>query len=45
MHDGDGLADLPDAELRLFDGGHFVLEDHLPDIAPLIADFLDRTRA
>ena len=39
------LADLPDAELHLFDTGHFALEDHLPDIAPLIADFLNRTWA
>jgi len=36
------LRDVPDAELHLFDTGHFALEDHLPDIAPLIADFLDR---
>ncbi|MFF2088278.1 alpha/beta fold hydrolase [Nocardia sp. NPDC058176] len=37
------LADLPAAELHLFDTGHFALETHLPEIAPLIADFLDRT--
>jgi pimeloyl-ACP methyl ester carboxylesterase len=37
------LRDLPDAELHLFDTGHFALEDHLPEMAPLIADFLDRT--
>jgi pimeloyl-ACP methyl ester carboxylesterase len=36
------LRDLPDAELHLFDTGHFALETHLPQIAPLIADFLDR---
>ena len=36
------LRDLPDAELHLFDTGHFALETHLPEIAPLIADFLDR---
>ncbi|MEV6554422.1 alpha/beta hydrolase [Nocardia sp. NPDC051756] len=36
------LYDLPDAELHLFDTGHFALEEKLPDIAPLIADFLDR---
>lgn len=35
------LADLPDAELHLFDTGHFALEDRLGDIAPLIAGFLD----
>ncbi len=34
--------DLPGAELHLFDTGHFALETHLPEIAPLIADFLDR---
>ncbi|GII78086.1 hydrolase [Sphaerisporangium rufum] len=37
------LRDLPDAELHLFDTGHFALEDQLPAIAPLIAGFLDRT--
>lgn len=36
------LRDLPDAELHLFDTGHFALEENLPDIAPLIAGFLDR---
>ena len=29
----------------LLDNGHFALEDKLPEIAPLIADFLDHTRA
>jgi pimeloyl-ACP methyl ester carboxylesterase len=38
------LRDLPDAELHLFDTGHFALEDHLPEIASLIAGFLDRLR-
>lgn len=37
------LADLPGAELHVFDTGHFALEENLPEIAPLIADFLDRT--
>ncbi|WP_406280576.1 alpha/beta fold hydrolase [Embleya sp. NBC_00896] len=37
------LADLPDAEVHILDTGHFALEDKLPEIAPLIADFLDRT--
>ena len=37
------LHDLPEAEVHVFDTGHFALEDHLPVIAPLIADFLDRT--
>lgn len=36
------LRDLPDAELHLFDTGHFALEEKLPQIAPLVADFLDR---
>ena len=39
------LRDQPDAELHLLDTGHFALEENLPAIAPLIADFLDRTRA
>ncbi|MEU8801235.1 alpha/beta hydrolase [Spirillospora sp. NPDC048819] len=43
------LRDLPDADLHVLDTGHFALEDGLPEIAPLIADFLDtvlpRTRA
>jgi pimeloyl-ACP methyl ester carboxylesterase len=37
------LRDVPDAELHLLDTGHFALEDRLPEAAPLIADFLDRT--
>ncbi|MFI7337528.1 alpha/beta fold hydrolase [Streptomyces sp. NPDC050085] len=36
------LRDVPDAALHLFPTGHFALEDHLPEIAPLIADFLDQ---
>lgn len=36
------LADLPDAELHLFDTGHFALETHLGEIATLSAAFLDR---
>ncbi|RDI53084.1 alpha/beta fold hydrolase [Nocardia mexicana] len=39
------LADLPDAELHVFDTGHFALETHVSEIAPLIADFLDRLSA
>ncbi|MEV6134661.1 hypothetical protein AB0L63_01030 [Nocardia sp. NPDC051990] len=35
------LADLPDAELHVFDPGHFARETHLTEIAPLIADFRD----
>ncbi|GAA2170991.1 alpha/beta fold hydrolase [Actinomadura napierensis] len=38
------LRDVPDAELHVFDTGHFALEDHLPEIAPLIAAFLDNRR-
>ncbi|WP_033821571.1 alpha/beta fold hydrolase [Kitasatospora sp. MBT63] len=38
------LRDLPGAELHLFDTGHFALEERLPEIAPLIADFLTRTQ-
>lgn len=36
------LRDLPEADLHLFDTGHFALEDKLDEMAPLIRDFLDR---
>lgn len=36
------IRDVPGAELHLFGTGHFALETHLPEIAPLIAGFLDR---
>lgn len=36
------LRDLPEAELRILDTGHFALEERLFEIAPLIAGFLDR---
>ncbi|MEU6860631.1 alpha/beta hydrolase [Glycomyces sp. NPDC046736] len=36
------LDDLPKAGLHLFATGHFALETHLAEIAPLIAEFLDR---
>ena len=36
------LRDVPDAELHLLDTGHFALEEKLPEIAPLIATFLER---
>ncbi|WP_157246355.1 alpha/beta fold hydrolase [Nonomuraea typhae] len=36
------LRDLPEAELHVFDTGHFALEEDLAGIAPLIARFLDR---
>ncbi|MDI5978003.1 alpha/beta fold hydrolase [Amycolatopsis magusensis] len=34
------LRDLPDARLHLFDTGHFALEEKLPEMAPLIDEFL-----
>ncbi|MFJ6939386.1 alpha/beta fold hydrolase [Streptomyces sp. NPDC101132] len=34
------LRDLPEARLHLFETGHFALEERLPEIAPLVADFL-----
>ena len=34
--------DLPDAEFHLLDTGHFVLEDKLDEVVPLIRDFLNR---
>ncbi|WP_018262152.1 alpha/beta fold hydrolase [Methylobacterium sp. WSM2598] len=37
--------DLPDAEMHLFDTGHFALEDKLDEMGPLIRGFLDRTLA
>jgi pimeloyl-ACP methyl ester carboxylesterase len=36
------LRDIPDARLHLLDTGHFALEDKLPEIAPLVAAFLDQ---
>lgn len=33
---------LPKAETHLFEAGHFALETHLPEIAPLISGFLAR---
>ncbi|WP_243437487.1 alpha/beta fold hydrolase [Streptomyces sp. FH025] len=38
------LRDLPDAELHVLDTGHFALAEKLPEIAPLIDDFLARTQ-
>ena len=38
-----GRARLPDAELHSFETGHFALEEKLPEIVPLIADFVDQT--
>ncbi|MEV0247147.1 alpha/beta fold hydrolase [Nocardia sp. NPDC050712] len=34
------LRDLPDAAVHLFDTGHFALEERLPEIAPLIDEFV-----
>ncbi|HEX6258475.1 MAG TPA: alpha/beta hydrolase [Candidatus Saccharimonadales bacterium] len=36
------LRDLPNAELRLLNGGHWLLETHLDEVAALVRDFLDR---
>ncbi len=35
-------TDLPDAEVHVFDTGHFALEEKLPEMAPLVEGFLDR---
>ena len=37
--------DLPDAEIRFFDTGHFALETHNAEIAEVVRDFLARTAA
>ena len=37
--------DVPEAEVRFFDTGHFALETHVNDIGPVIVDFLDRNVA
>jgi pimeloyl-ACP methyl ester carboxylesterase len=34
--------DVPSAEVRFFDTGHFALETHVNEIGPVIRDFLDR---
>jgi pimeloyl-ACP methyl ester carboxylesterase len=39
------LRDLPEAELHMLDGGHWLLETHLDDVASLIRDFLGRVQA
>jgi len=36
------LRDMPDAELHLLEGGHWLLETNLDEVVPLIRDFLDR---
>jgi pimeloyl-ACP methyl ester carboxylesterase len=37
--------DIPAAEVRFFDTGHFALETHAPEIASAMSAFLDRTIA
>lgn len=37
--------DLPNAQIELLDGGHFLLESHLDQVAALILDFLERVAA
>jgi pimeloyl-ACP methyl ester carboxylesterase len=37
--------DMPLADIRFFDTGHFALETHCEDIAKAIGDFLDATRS
>lgn len=39
------LRDLPKAELHLLDGGHWLLETHLDEVAALMRDFLGRVHA
>lgn len=36
------LRDLPDAELHVFDAGHWLLETHLHEVARLMREFLSR---
>ncbi|MDP9422607.1 MAG: alpha/beta hydrolase [Pseudomonadota bacterium] len=38
------LRDLPNAELHLLDGSHFLLETHCAEVAALIRQFADRNR-
>ena len=35
-------TDRPDAEVHLLDGGHFLLESALDEVATLVGDFLDK---
>ena len=39
------LRDLPQAELHLLGGGHWLLETNLDEVVPLIRDFLERVHA
>jgi pimeloyl-ACP methyl ester carboxylesterase len=36
--------DIPDADVRFFDTGHFALETHCDEIAAAIRDFLSRSK-
>ena len=37
-------ADVPDVRLELLDGGHFLLEAHVEEVAAIVLDFLGRHR-
>jgi pimeloyl-ACP methyl ester carboxylesterase len=39
------LRDLPQAELHLLDGGHWLLETHFDEVVPLVREFLSRVHA
>jgi len=39
------LTDIPDAEIHMFDTGHFALETHGAEMARLIREFLCRAHA
>lgn len=39
------LRDLPDAELHLTEGGHWLLESHFDAVLPIIRDFLGRVHS
>ena len=37
------LRDLPQAELHILDGGHWLLETHATEVIALVRDFLSRS--
>jgi hypothetical protein len=39
------LRDVPSGEVHMFDSGHFALEEYAPEMALLIAAFLERVVA
>ena len=39
------LRDLPEAEVHLLDGGHWLLETHLHQVVTVVRDFLGRVHA